>query len=99
MALSIKIKCGVSGVRNMKMHHINCQNPKCSVCFNDAMRLEKYLDEQTDTENRIDHLGKYHKWLSDNGINPETEFGWFTSDAFDDENIQNYIAWHRREYK
>ena len=80
----------------MKLHHINCQNPKCSICFNDAMNLERYICKQTGTGNKVDHLGKYHKWLSDKGINPETEFGWFTSAVFDDENIQNYIAWYMK---
>ena len=85
--------------KNMKieeiiLHHINCQNPKCSVCLLDADKLGKYLDEQTGTGNRVDHLGTYHKWLMDNGIKPETEFGWFTSDAFDDKNIQNYVVWY-----
>ena len=83
----------------MKQQHINCQNPKCTTCFTDAMVLEKYLQKQCGTKNRIDHLGKYHKWLNDNGINPETEFGWFSFDAFDDENIQNYIAWYRENYE
>ena len=82
----------------MKQQHINCQDIKCSICLSDAEKLEKYLDRQTGTENRVDHLGKYHKWLNDNGINPETEFGWFSSDAFNDENIQNYIVWYRKNY-
>lgn len=81
----------------MKLHHINCQDSKCNVCLKDADKLEKYLDEQTGTENKIDHLGKYHKWLSDNGINPETEWGWFTVEAFDDENIHKYIKKYLHE--
>lgn len=83
----------------MIQHHINCQDTNCSICFSDANKLGKYLDEQTDTKNRVDHLGKYHKWLYDNGINPETEFGWPTSATFDDKNIQNYIAWYRKNYE
>jgi len=79
----------------MKLHHINCQDTRCPVCFSDASRLEDYLCEQTGTKNKIDHLGKYHKWLSDNGINPETEWGWFTIEAFDDKNIENYIKWYK----
>ena len=82
----------------MELHHKNCQDTECSICFSDAIKLEKYLCKQTGTGNRVDHLGKYHKWLADNGINPETEFGWFTSDTFDDENIQNYIAWYGMNY-
>ena len=78
----------------MKLHHINCQDSRCSVCFNDSLKLEKYLQEKTKTGNKIDHLGKYHKWLSDNNINPETEWGWFTIESFDDKNIQNYIDWY-----
>ena len=82
----------------MKLHHINCQDVNCPICFSDANKLEKYLDRATGTKNRVDHLGKYHKWLSDRKINPETEFGWFTSVVFDDENIQKYIVWYRENY-
>lgn len=82
----------------MELHHINCQDTKCPICFSDSMKLEKYLEKRTGTKNRVDHLGTYHKWLKDNGINPETEWGWFTSDAFDDENSQNYIAWYRENH-
>ena len=83
----------------MMMQHINCQNPKCHTCFLDAKKLERYLEKQTNKGHRVDHLGKYHKWLNDNGINPETEFGWFTSEVFDDENIQKYIVWYRKNYE
>jgi len=57
------------------------------------------LEEQTNTGNKVDHLGKYHKWLTDNGIKAETEYGWPTSKTFDDENIQKYIAWYRENYE
>ena len=74
----------------MKLTHINCKNPDCQVCFNDAEKLEKELTNRTGIDT-VDHLGKYHLWLSKHGINPETEWGWFTIDAFDDENIEAYV--------
>jgi len=78
----------------MKLTHIDCKNPRCSICFQDAQKLEDYLTEKTGND-KVDHLGKYHKWLSDHNVNPETEWGWFTKEAFDDENIENYINWFK----
>ena len=74
----------------MKLTHINCKDTNCPICFQDAQKLEDYLTEKTGND-KVDHLGKYHKWLSDNGINPETEWGWFTLETFDDKNIEGYI--------
>jgi len=74
-------------------HHPNCKEPKCEICLHDHEKLGKLLDELCDTNNTVDHLGKYHKWLGDNGINPETKWGWATPETFDSLNIKKYIHW------
>jgi len=74
-----------------KLTHPYCTNDRCLVCLDDHLSLGKYLDKQTG-RNDLDHLGKYHKWLSDNGIPNETEYGWAHPDAFLIENIRSYIS-------
>jgi len=82
-----------------RLNHLLCKNKNCSICLNDHEQLGRYLDIRCNTKNRVDHLGKYHKWLSDNGIKPETEWGWFVPEAFDDSNIENYIKWFKENYR
>jgi len=57
--------------------------------MDDAMKLLTRLEEQTG-EDIVDHLGKYYLWLSRHGIEPETEWGWFTKEVFEEENINAY---------
>ena len=47
------------------------------------------LDELTGSDYE-DHLGRFHAWLTVQGINPETEHGWGTPEYFDDELMQQY---------
>lgn len=72
-----------------KQTHVNCQDSRCKVCLDDSDRLSLYFDRITGLTN-IDHLSHYHKWLGDNGINPETEWGWWTEDVFKPENLEAY---------
>ena len=74
----------------MKLTHPNCKNDRCSVCMADHTALRDELEERTGLSH-VDHLGKYHEWLSKRGINPETEWGWATAEAFDDINITDYV--------
>ena len=71
--------------------HSNCQNTDCRVCMRDADYLLEYLIAMTGNQ-REDHLGMYHLFLSKRGIVPETEWGWFTDAVFYPENIRAYIA-------
>ena len=50
---------------------------------------------KTWTGNKWGLLGRYRRWLSNNGIPNETDIGWFTEEAFDDENIDKFC----REFK
>ena len=75
----------------MNLSHPYCQNTECHVCFREHIMLGDYLDEKCETNNNIDHLGKYHKWMSDNGFVPETEYGWASPETFNDNNIEAYI--------
>ena len=81
----------------MKVRHINCQDTKCPVCLNDAVKLEKLLQEKTGTGNKYDLLGKYHKWLADNGIPNETEWGWPSVETYDDDNIERFCEGFKKE--
>ena len=74
----------------MKQSHIDCQNSRCQICLGDSYKLEARLIEQTNTGRKFDLLGRYHKWLSDNKIPNETEWGWFSQDTFKEENINNF---------
>ncbi|GAJ08267.1 unnamed protein product [marine sediment metagenome] len=57
------------------LHHPNCENPYCATCFADHEALERILQKRCGTGNEIDHLGKYSKWMTDNGYKAETEAG------------------------
>ncbi len=72
------------------LRHINCQNADCRICMEDHNSLENLLTELTHNS-QVDHLGHYHSWLSKHGINPETQWGWATQEAFDSENIKKYV--------
>lgn len=76
--------------------HVNCEDPKCQVCLEDSQPLSDYLDEITGATT-VDHLGRYHKWLSDKGIEPETEWGWWTEAVFKPENMKAYARETRGE--
>jgi len=82
-----------------RLNHPFCKNKKCLICLNDHEHLGKYLDIRCNTKNKVDHLGKYLKWLSDNGISPETDWGWMVPEAFDNNNIENYIKWFKENYR
>ena len=75
----------------MKLTHEICWDTNCGICFDEHTELGKELDRRTGN-NSVDHLGKYHKWLGDHGIEPETEYGWATAASFEEENINAYVA-------
>jgi len=78
-----------------KARHVNCQNCKCRICLEDGCdSLGGFLDKETGND-KIDHLGRYHKFLSDNNINPETEYGWWTEAVFKKENLDAYIKYFK----
>ena len=75
----------------MKLTHRNCQDAKCSLCLKEHLLLGDELDKRTGIEGE-DHLGKFHKWLTDQGITAETEWGWGSDAYFDEKNISAYVA-------
>lgn len=75
---------------DVKLRHPNCQNNNCWICLQDHERLGQYLAEAANNDT-VDHLGKYHSWLSTHDIDPETEWGWATPEAFDPSNISAYV--------
>jgi len=72
------------------LRHINCRKSDCHICMEDHEKLGEVLEKLTDND-RVDHLGKYHMWLSKHGIEPETEWGWATPETFEDKNIGQYV--------
>src|SRR3990167_2068802 len=78
--------------RNMEMMHHNCRDSYCLFCMRDCQKLEEQLKVVTGTGNLYDLLGRYHKWLSSNGIPAETEWGWFSPESFDDTNIERFCT-------
>jgi len=82
----------------MKLRHPNCQNTDCPICFRDHHELEKVLQEKTEKGKQYDLLGIYHKWLTDNDIPAETEWGWASTQAFEDANIDRFCEWFKKEH-
>jgi len=78
------------------LRHIDCRDPDCAVCLEDHLALGNELARLTGSE-KEDHLGKIHKWMRDNGMNPETEWGWATAETFWDSTIAAYVAWFKGE--
>ena len=76
----------------MRLSHPNCMVKRCEVCLSEHEELGKYLDTLCGTGNKVDHLGKIHLWMSKQGINPETEWGWAIPETFSEENIRQYVA-------
>ena len=90
--------------KNMKieeviLHHKNCDIHRCSVCYEDAMRLEKYLDQETNDNNKHDLLGYYRKWLDNLNIVSENEFGWLLPSAYYQDNITDFIKHFKKLYE
>lgn len=77
----------------MILHHPNCKDSDCHVCFEDHTTLGAELASRT-ADHSVDHLGLYHRWLSKHGINPETEWGWATPETFEETNIHAYVMEH-----
>ena len=75
----------------MKQTHPNCKDTKCKRCLSEHLALSEELDRRIGTTT-IDHLGRFHKWLKDKGISPETEYGWGSIEYFDEQNISDYVA-------
>lgn len=80
---------------SVTLRHINCQNPDCRICMEDHLSLGDLLGELTGND-KVDHLGKYHQWLSLHDIPPETEWGWATEESFCAANIKQYVADFKR---
>lgn len=74
-----------------KLTHKNCRDVHCTLCMEEHLELGYELERCTGIDT-VDHLGRFHKWLGDNGIEPETEWGWGSDAYFDEENINAYVA-------
>jgi hypothetical protein len=61
------------------------------------MRLEKYLDQETNDNNTHDLLGHYRTWLDKHNIVSENEFGWILSSAYNPDNIKGFIKYFKEK--
>ena len=73
-----------------KLTHKNCRDVHCALCMEEHLELGYELERRTGIDT-VDHLGKFHKWLLDHGIEPETEWGWGSDAYFDEDNISAYV--------
>jgi hypothetical protein len=68
--------------------HDGCEDTECEICWKAHNFLDECLDVLTIEEgNDVDLLGRYHKWLSNNGKTPETAGGWWSEHALDSDNV------------
>ena len=72
------------------LHHPNCHNPNCLTCLEDHLALGDELGERSGVT-RVDHLGKYKRWFSDQEIEDETEWGWGMPFIFNESYITRYL--------
>ncbi len=72
------------------LRHPNCCIHSCEICMEDHEELGEILTKLTGND-KVDHLGKYHLWLSKHRIEPETEWGWATPETFLRKNITRYV--------
>ena len=78
----------------MKLHHPKCDNPRCEICLEDHEALQAQLSKMCGTGFEVIHLDLIKKWMNDNGKDPETEWGWFTPEVFEEKNINEYVEWY-----
>jgi len=72
--------------------HVNCEEPGCSICLQDAEALAAYLHRETGSSPRTrDILHHYRTWLDRKGISAETEHGWPTANVFLPATIKAYL--------
>jgi len=75
-----------------KLTHPICKDTNCATCLRDHEKLSKELEKRTGN-NKVDHLGKYRKYLEDRkGLNCETEWGWAHPFVFEERYIAEYVA-------
>lgn len=70
--------------------HDGCDDMYCRQCQANNKVLEDILYGALN--NRMDWLGRYHGWLREQGIEPETEGGWWTRETLNDANVQRFIS-------
>lgn len=72
--------------------HDGCDNKYCPKCMTAHTKVAEMIDDALGE--RHDWLGKYHSWLLNQGIQPETDGGWWTREALNDKNVQQFIKEH-----
>lgn len=70
--------------------HDGCDETHCRQCQANNKVLEDILYGALG--NMMDWLGRYHGWLRGEGIEPETEGGWWSRQALNDSNVQRFIS-------
>lgn len=92
------VQTKVSTVRDIALNpldaievHAGCDDFRCRRCMEASDILCGVLVRLTEDEVG-DVLGKYHTWLRKNGINPETDGGWWSRDALSNANVLRFAG-------
>ena len=80
----------------MKRTHPYCGDINCKTCYDEHMELMLRLERESGRDD-IDHLSKYRSWLERDGWSSETETGWAKPEAFEESNINKYLARFKEE--
>lgn len=72
--------------------HEGCEDMYCSLCIKANAELDAMMYDALG--NADDWLGKYHAWLAMQGIQPETDGGWWTREALRNKNAERFIDEH-----
>lgn len=74
-------------------HAWNCYSD-CQQCLDEHIYLAHFLLKSTNTTPiQFDILSQYRKYLDKNNIESEGMDGWGNENAFDPDNMQNFINW------
>ncbi len=80
----------------MILNHPFCKKDNCHICMVDHENLELYLKTLTG-EGNVDHLDRYRNFMDKRlGRSSETRWGWAHPVVFEQENIDAYAEWRRR---
>lgn len=78
--------------------HADCNKLACRHCMAASEALNRRLEELLpDWLPNLDLAGHYHKWMTDNGNEPETDGGWWSQAALDPANVQAFADFKNKD--
>lgn len=73
--------------------HDGCDDGYCSRCMKASNKLGDIIEGELGKQ--YDRMGQYHSWLKKQGIMPETDGGWWSREALEESNVNNFITAHK----